>query len=155
MSAVHLLNNNDRLERDEEANGEDVIILRDVTQSCKTKSVRESLTNSLSRIGNRMRRGKPPKLQHLQSALDFDKLAQNELELKANLYWHIATPIKRWKVEGQVPIKLVLQLLKTLCLIVQVGSALLVYMAATEYYGHFAIPSKHVFTMQTLKRCMS
>lgn len=81
--------------------------------------MRQSLTNSLSRIGSRIRR-KPPKLQRLQSALDLDKLAQNELELKANLYWHIGTPIKRWKVERQVPVKLVLQLLKTFCLIVQV-----------------------------------
>lgn len=81
--------------------------------------MRQSLTNSLSRIGSRMRR-KPPKLQRLQSALDLDELAQNELELKANLYWHIGTPIKRWKVEKQVPVKLVLQLLKTFCLIVQV-----------------------------------
>ena len=83
-------------------------------------SVRQSLTSSLSRIGNRMRGKKPPKLQRLQSTLDFDDLAQNELELKANIYWHIGTPIKRWKVEGHVPIKLVLQLLKTLCLIAQV-----------------------------------
>ena len=84
------------------------------------QSLGQSLTNSLSRIGSRIRRGKPPKLQRLQSTLDFDDLAQNELELKANLYWHIATPIKRWKVERQVPVKLVLQLLKTLVLIVQV-----------------------------------
>lgn len=97
------------------------ILLRDnpKRQSYKRKSVRQSLTNSLSRIGSRMRR-KPAKLQRLQSNLDLDKLAQNELELKANLYWHIGTPIKRWKVEGQVPVKLVLQLLKTFCLIVQV-----------------------------------
>ena len=85
------------------------------------RSLGQSLTDSLSRIGSRIRRGrKPPKLQRLQTTLDFDKLAENELELKANLYWHIATPIKRWKVERQVPIKLILQLLKTLVLIVQV-----------------------------------
>ena len=102
---------------------QEIVFLRDRTQSRPSsmrQSMRQSLTNSLSRIGSRMRRGKPPKLQRLQSTLDFDALAQNELELKANLYWHIATPIKRWKVERQVPVKLVLQLLKTLLLIVQV-----------------------------------
>lgn len=116
VSAVELLNpSHDEEETDEQ----DIIILRDKPR--RQPSLRENLTNSLSRIGNRMRREKPPKLRRLQSTLDFDRLAKNELELKANLYWHIATPIKRWKVEGQVPIKLVLQLLKTLCLIVQVG----------------------------------
>ena len=117
MTAVGLLNGgvtecNDRIQ------------LRDrlpQKQGSQRKSMRQSLTSSLSRIGNRMRRRKP-QLQRLQSTLDFDDLAQNELELKANLYWHIGTPIKRWKVEGQVPVKLILQLLKTLCLIVQVSS---------------------------------
>ena len=85
----------------------------------KRRSLRHSLTSSLNRI--HMRRHKPLKLQRLQSTLDQKELAQNELELKASLYWHIGTPIKRWKVDGQVPIKLILQLLKTFCLIVQVG----------------------------------
>lgn len=126
-SAAELLNGDVQ----KEANGTPAggIFLRDnpKRQSYKKKSVwRQSLTNSLSRIGSRMRR-KPAKLQRLQSTLDLDKLAQNELELKANLYWHIGTPIKRWKVEGQVPVKLVLQLLKTFCLIVQVICSLAVY----------------------------
>lgn len=66
----------------------------------------------------------PPlrKLQHLQSTLDLDHLAKNEQELKANLYFHISNPLKRWKVEKRLPIKLLLQVLKTLCLIVQVGT---------------------------------
>ena len=98
------------------------IFLREGSQRIsRSRSIRESLTSSLSRLGNRMKRRKPPKLQRLQSTLDFDKLAENELELKANLYWHIGTPIKRWKVERQVPIKLVWQLLKTFVLIVQVS----------------------------------
>lgn len=65
----------------------------------------------------------PPlrKLQHLQSALDLDHLAKNEQELKANLYFHISNPLKRWKVEKRLPIKLLLQVLKTLCLIVQLA----------------------------------
>lgn len=82
-----------------------------------------SWTSTLSRsISSRIKRKskKPPKLQRLQSTLDSNKLCQNELGLKANLYWHIGTPIKRFKVEGQVPIKLILQLVKTFCLIVQV-----------------------------------
>lgn len=90
-------------------------------QGSRPWSIRNSFTSSLGRIGSRIKRRKPAKLQRLQSALDLDKLAQNELELKANLYWHIGTPIKRWKIEKQVPMKLVLQLLKTLCLIVQVS----------------------------------
>ena len=123
MSAANLLNGNLQEEVEENRHSErDLILLRKGhrKQGSKRKSVRQSLTNSLTRIGNRMRGRKPPKLQKLQSALDLDELAQNELELKANLYWHIGTPIKRWKVEGQVPVKLVLQLLKTFCLIVQV-----------------------------------
>ena len=121
VSAVELLNGH--LQEGEEENGrQSDVLLRQTPrkQGSKRKSVRQSLTSSLTRIGNRMRRRKPPKLQKLQSALDLDELAQNELELKANLYWHIGTPIKRWKVERQVPIKLILQLLKTFCLIVQV-----------------------------------
>ncbi len=59
-------------------------------------------------------------INRLQSQLDLDDLSRNEVELKANLYFHIGNPIKRWKVERVVPIKLLLQLLKTFCLIVQV-----------------------------------
>ena len=64
----------------------------------------------------------PPlrKLQRLRSTLNLDQLAKNEQELKANLYFHISNPIKRWRVEKQLPIKLLLQVLKTFCLIVQV-----------------------------------
>ena len=124
VSAVELLNGH--LQEEEEENGvqseHSLVLLRKPfkKQGSKRKSVRQSLTSSFTRIGNRIRGRKPPKLQKLQSALDLDELAQNELELKANLYWHIGTPIKRWKVEGQVPVKLILQLLKTFCLIVQV-----------------------------------
>ena len=60
------------------------------------------------------------KLRKLQSHLEFDQLAKNELELKANMYFHIGNPIKRWRVEKVVPIKLLLQLLKTFCVITQV-----------------------------------
>ena len=42
------------------------------------------------------------------------------MELKANLYFHIGNPIKRWKIEKVIPVKLILQLVKTLFLIVQV-----------------------------------
>lgn len=62
------------------------------------------------------------RLQRLQSELKLDALAQNELELKANLFYHIGNPIKRWRVEKVIPGKLVLQLLKTFCLVVQVHS---------------------------------
>lgn len=60
------------------------------------------------------------KLQRLKSEMALEALAQNELELKANLFYHIGNPIKRWRVEKVVPAKLVLQLLKTFCLVVQV-----------------------------------
>ena len=60
------------------------------------------------------------RLQRLQSTLDFTSLARNELELKANLYFHICNPVKRWRVERIVPIKLLLQLLKTFVLLTQV-----------------------------------
>lgn len=82
------------------------------------QSWRSSLSHSISHFRRKPR--KPPKLQRLQSNLDLDGLARNELELKASLYWHIGTPVKRWKVERHVPVKLILQLLKTFCLIVQV-----------------------------------
>lgn len=121
-SAAELLNGDVHKAGNGTASTRDGIRLRDnpKQRNSKRKSMRQSLTSSLSRIGSRMRR-RPPRLQRLQSALDLDELAQNELELKANLYWHIGTPIKRWKVERQVPVKLVLQLLKTFCLIVQVS----------------------------------
>ncbi len=76
----------------------------------------------------------------LQSQLDLDDLSRNEVELKANLYFHIGNPIKRWKVERVVPIKLLLQLLKTFCLIVQVWvhtSAVTIHLCTVAYCtGH-------------------
>ena len=111
-------------------NEQEIVLLQEMPtkkQSKKRNSKRQSnvlsWTSTLSRsISSRIKRKsrKPPKLQRLQSTLDSNKLCQNELGLKANLYWHIGTPIKRFKVEGQVPIKLILQLVKTFCLIVQV-----------------------------------
>lgn len=59
-------------------------------------------------------------LKRLKTELNLDVLAKNELELKANIFYHIGNPIKRWRVEKVVPGKLILQLLKTFCLIVQV-----------------------------------
>lgn len=47
------------------------------------------------------------------------------MELKANLYFHICNPIKRWKIERVIPIKLILQLVKTLCLVVQVHTEII------------------------------
>jgi len=81
-----------------------------------------SLSCSPNRPHRPPRQVPPPlsKLKKLQSQLDFDQLAKNELELKANLYFHIGNPLKRWRVERVVPIKLILQVLKTVCLIVQV-----------------------------------
>lgn len=61
-------------------------------------------------------------LQRLKTELNLNVLAQNELELKANIFYHIGNPLKRWRVEKVVPGKLVLQLLKTFCLIVQVNT---------------------------------
>ncbi|CAI7993502.1 Mucolipin-1 [Geodia barretti] len=131
---------------DQQSSEQEIVFLRerrDTRQRSMRRSLGQSLTDSLSRIGSRIRRGrKPPKLQRLQTTLDFDKLAENELELKANLYWHIATPIKRWKVERQVPIKLILQLLKTLVLIVQ---AVLFTETIVHKRGEFFFDSRIVF----------
>ncbi|XP_011402441.1 PREDICTED: mucolipin-3-like [Amphimedon queenslandica] len=60
------------------------------------------------------------KLKHLKSRLKLHDLSQNELELKAALYFHICNPLKRWKVEKLVPYKLVLQVIKTFLLVAQV-----------------------------------
>ena len=60
------------------------------------------------------------KLTHLKSRLKLHDLSQNELELKAALYFHICNPLKRWKVEKLVPYKLVLQIIKTFLLVAQV-----------------------------------
>lgn len=61
------------------------------------------------------------KLHRLKSRLKMSDLSSNELELKASLYFHICNPLKRWKLEKLVPYKLVLQILKTVFLIVQVS----------------------------------
>ena len=53
--------------------------------------------------------------------MKLEDLSQNELELKASLYFHICNPLKRWKVEKLVPYKLVLQVVKTLLLVMQVS----------------------------------
>ena len=79
-----------------------------------------SLSSSLMNLVKLKPRPHHKKLQRLQSQLDLDDLSKNELELKANLFYHIGNPIKRWKVEKVVPMKLVLQLLKTVCLLIQV-----------------------------------
>ena len=59
-------------------------------------------------------------LHRLQSDLDVENLGRSEVELKANLFFHIGNPLKRWKIERVVPVKLILQLIKTVCLVVQV-----------------------------------
>lgn len=56
----------------------------------------------------------------LKSNLDYVQLGRNEPELKANLYFHIGNPIKRWRIERVIPIKLILQLVKTVVLVIQV-----------------------------------
>lgn len=77
-------------------------------------SVTGSMDLSLSSGEQRVR------LQRLKSRLTLHDLSQNELELKASLYFHICNPLKRWKVEKLVPYKLVLQVVKTVFLVVQV-----------------------------------
>ena len=61
----------------------------------------------------------------LKSNLDLPQLGMNETELKANLYFHIGNPIKRWKIERVIPVKLILQLFKTVFLVLQVYVSLL------------------------------
>ena len=82
-----------------------------------------SLTSEDSIISSN---GTIEKLQRLKSRLKLKDLSQNELELKASLYFHICNPLKRWKVEKLVPYKLVLQIVKTVLLIVQVSIILIV-----------------------------
>lgn len=78
-------------------------------------------------------------LQRLKTESNLDVLARNELELKANVFYHIGNPLKRWRVEKVVPGKLVLQLLKTFCLIVQVSISFFKgYHYIYVQYGQFA-----------------
>lgn len=78
------------------------------------------------------------KLNHLKSRLKRHDLSQNELELKAALYFHICNPLKRWKVEKLVPYKLVLQVIKTFLLVAQVSLYALQYLIMIISY--FLIP---------------
>ena len=48
------------------------------------------------------------------------ELSENERELKMNMYYHISNPISRWKTDRKFPVKLVLQILKTFCVVTQV-----------------------------------
>ena len=73
--------------------------------------------DSISTVSHQYHR---EKLTHFKSRLKLHDLSQNELELKAALYFHICNPLKRWRVEKLVPYKLVLQVFKTFLLVVQV-----------------------------------
>ena len=61
------------------------------------------------------------RLQRLKSNLSVDELANSELELKAALYFHICNPLKRWKTQRKIPGKLILNLIKTVLILIQVS----------------------------------
>ena len=61
------------------------------------------------------------KLERLKSTASIDELSNSELELKANLYYHISNPLKRWKTDRSPPVTLILQLAKMFCVVTQVS----------------------------------
>ncbi|KAL5466992.1 hypothetical protein EMCRGX_G031157 [Ephydatia muelleri] len=60
------------------------------------------------------------KRKKLRSSANLYQLSSNEQELKPNLYYHISNPIKRWKTDRSPPFMLILQVAKTICIVVQV-----------------------------------
>ena len=61
------------------------------------------------------------KLEKLRSRADIQLLSNDECELKTNMFYHISNPIARWKADHSPPVKMVLQLLQTVCVITQVS----------------------------------
>lgn len=58
-------------------------------------------------------------LERLRSRADLLVLSNDELELKTNMFYHISNPIARWKADRSPPIKMIIQLLKTFCVVTQ------------------------------------
>eukprot|EP00731_Ephydatia_muelleri_P026752 Em0018g852a len=58
-------------------------------------------------------------LERLRSRADLLVLSNDELELKTNMFYHISNPLARWKADRSPPIKMILQLLKTFCIVTQ------------------------------------
>ena len=52
--------------------------------------------------------------------VDIKNLVNNEINLKEALYYHICDPIERWRVKKVVPYKCILQIIKTLLILLQV-----------------------------------
>lgn len=52
--------------------------------------------------------------------VDIRDLINNEINLKEALYYHICDPIERWKVKRVVPYKFILQIIKTVLILLQV-----------------------------------
>ena len=61
------------------------------------------------------------KLEKLRSRADIQLLSNDECELKTNMFYHISNPIARWRADYSPPVKMILQLLQTVCVITQVS----------------------------------
>lgn len=60
------------------------------------------------------------RLKKLHSTANLYQMSSSEMELKANLYYHISNPIKRWKTDRSPPLMLILQMVKTISIVAQV-----------------------------------
>ena len=60
------------------------------------------------------------RLKRLRSTASLYEMGSSELELKANLYYHISNPLKRWKTDRSPPVMLMLQVAITIFVIAQV-----------------------------------
>ena len=63
-------------------------------------------------------RGK--KLVKLQSRSNLWASGTNEKELKANMYIHLSNPLERWRTDQILPLKMILQGMKTFFVLAQV-----------------------------------
>lgn len=55
----------------------------------------------------------------MRSVGDIEKLAESEESLKLAVYFHICNPLKRWKTDRLIPYSLLLQLVKTVFVLMQ------------------------------------
>ncbi|KAL5466985.1 hypothetical protein EMCRGX_G031150 [Ephydatia muelleri] len=90
------------------------------------------------------------RLKKLRSSANLYQMSSNELELKANLYYHISNPIKRWKTDRSPPFMLILQVAKTICIVVQV----ILFMNSSVNRQSFELAdAKNLFECLLLNQC--
>ena len=82
--------------------------------------VTDQATNALDAVDGTKTTVK--KLNRLRSAASFIQMSTSEMELKANIYYHISNPLKRWKTDRSPPVMLMLQVAVTICVVAQVHS---------------------------------